>query len=1078
MTPATDPAAADTAIAPAAQYSLRLLPEDAKSRSLALDLPEDPLAMLQAELESQLSRLDRQRSSSAVSAPGPDSVVFDLALDVLNPDDDGNMLELQWTEYFPGDYDGNGEVNIADLTPLARKLGSSVSYRDPDSTGGTAHWPLGDPAGPGSANWELARLDGNRDGLLDIADVTAVAQHWGQALEGYRVYRSSKGGKPELLAWPGLPDAALSVPREAAQLLPGGNRAYSFVDRLDYYGEARYFVRPCLASAGYEGPASAEAQYVRATELMPSLSADRESGVAPLRVEFSAGQTMLLGTSIERYSWDLDGDGEDDLSGTDGTVHWDFTESGSYHCRLRVQDGIGRSAEAFLDINVGDAPRFELELQDHLLSVGQYLVCDARVSPGSHPISLIELAMDGPAPYLRELQEPGSKLGIPLTTPGDYSVILRAVDSEGNLAQTTQQLRVLPRHLPQAVVAVLTEPLLPGQPIELDGSASSSMNGGIAAFEWQAPGAELLSHDNGSRLRLQYPVGGLKLLELTVTDQLGYRDTYEVALELAPLPVIKLLAGNEVIFGRQYGLNAYKSYALVGNSLTLDWDLDGDGEFEILNGEVLQKLIAPNERRTMLFNIRATDEAGNTATLSHSMLCIPEPEARVEIRDQLGAAGRRVLLDASSSVREDYSSYRWNYQSGAPLTTTEPWLELDMQDWHGSRWISLNVITGSVSSRAIYFELCAEWQISLTDTALSYNGIYPLEGLRQAGIALNQPDCSFIFVPIYVPSIGPIGLSRMTMSESGPALELLSLIDGAYHPIGMGVLNHQMHLVYQDCDRNTILIQSSTGPEMCEWQEVIQVLPLDRSREVRGTLLQEEGRLLLLCTALDDGIVMMTELRNGPEREWSQLRPVLQLREGFSIDYMEGAFIDGRPALACSSIREAGQSLNIYAVADDSSGLNWTGFRVMQLPAGSQLREMLELEGRPAALLAGALPAEELSLARAADAQGLDWSDLSTPPQDSSRPLAEELDISLVDGHPVIACWRDGHRLLIARDGGGRDWQPEVLLHDRYPSLICCTAVVLDMDGLPGTLLYGSGDNGYTNLLAEVAWPDLDHWSW
>ena len=73
------------------------------------------LAMLQAELERVLSISDTQRSAAAAADP---------RLRNLNYVDGA----FQWYYDAPGDYDQNGEVNAADLVPLASHFGESGQF--------------------------------------------------------------------------------------------------------------------------------------------------------------------------------------------------------------------------------------------------------------------------------------------------------------------------------------------------------------------------------------------------------------------------------------------------------------------------------------------------------------------------------------------------------------------------------------------------------------------------------------------------------------------------------------------------------------------------------------------------------------------------------------------------------------------------------------------------------------------------------------------------------------------------------------------------------------------------------------
>lgn len=80
-------------------------------------------AELKHQLNMEFKRLGIDPTKVAGAAPsGESNAVFDLDayLYELNPGsgDPPAGIELAWTERAVGDYDMNGEVNVADLTPL------------------------------------------------------------------------------------------------------------------------------------------------------------------------------------------------------------------------------------------------------------------------------------------------------------------------------------------------------------------------------------------------------------------------------------------------------------------------------------------------------------------------------------------------------------------------------------------------------------------------------------------------------------------------------------------------------------------------------------------------------------------------------------------------------------------------------------------------------------------------------------------------------------------------------------------------------------------------------------------------
>jgi len=135
-----------------------------------------------------------------------------------------------WYYFNQGDYDQNGEVNIADLTPLGAHFGAT---------------------GPFEWRTDLACIDGDDNGELNIADITPLGNNFGNSLDGYRVYYSfSSGDYPADNLAPNGPGALLSIdaPFYSAIADPGKRKYFSVP--LDPPGLGNcHWARPYLGSA-------------------------------------------------------------------------------------------------------------------------------------------------------------------------------------------------------------------------------------------------------------------------------------------------------------------------------------------------------------------------------------------------------------------------------------------------------------------------------------------------------------------------------------------------------------------------------------------------------------------------------------------------------------------------------------------------------------------------------------------------------------------------------------------------------------------------------------------------------------
>lgn len=260
-------------------------------------------------------RFDAPRRASI--PPRSDAARSELQLDVPT-------RTFTWRYYSPGDYDQNGEVGIADLTPLGLHFGE------------TASGPAFDPATAQSV------VDGDGNGEINLADLTTIGQNFGNNVSSFRVFGGATAGD-----YPAGNDASdgiaelETVPFSAVQGNAAAERVW-FQYHLDPLPAAYYWVRP-VDSAGASGTPSTAQDLLAGIPNSPpsaSLLADISAGTLPLLVNFTATATDPdLFDSLE-YHWDFDGDGSFDLnSGGVNTAAYTFTSSAQFTARVYVSDG-------------------------------------------------------------------------------------------------------------------------------------------------------------------------------------------------------------------------------------------------------------------------------------------------------------------------------------------------------------------------------------------------------------------------------------------------------------------------------------------------------------------------------------------------------------------------------------------------------------------------------------------------------------------------------------------------------------------------------------------------------------------
>jgi hypothetical protein len=162
--------------------------------------------------------------SVAVVPRGASGAVTDLAV----TQGSGYNAVLTWTEVNAGDYDNSGEVNIADLQPVAA-------------------YYMSVPTGPNDPSY---MADGDKSGEVNITDLQPIANNFMNYLSGYTIYRAPYSGSPPDFTGLGhLPNLGtppvntnVSIDRPASPPTHP-HLTYTYTDDVASTGEYAYIVR-------------------------------------------------------------------------------------------------------------------------------------------------------------------------------------------------------------------------------------------------------------------------------------------------------------------------------------------------------------------------------------------------------------------------------------------------------------------------------------------------------------------------------------------------------------------------------------------------------------------------------------------------------------------------------------------------------------------------------------------------------------------------------------------------------------------------------------------------------------------
>lgn len=131
------------------------------------------LATLQFRHEAQLAMRRTTQAPRSIRAAAPTQVFAGPAFS----GSDMLLCAVQYTN--PGDYDQNGLVTISDLTPLALHFGKTGPFAQDVAYIGFGSYPV------------ESLVDGDGNGEINLADLTVIGQNFGNdALGGYNIYAS------------------------------------------------------------------------------------------------------------------------------------------------------------------------------------------------------------------------------------------------------------------------------------------------------------------------------------------------------------------------------------------------------------------------------------------------------------------------------------------------------------------------------------------------------------------------------------------------------------------------------------------------------------------------------------------------------------------------------------------------------------------------------------------------------------------------------------------------------------------------------------------------------------------------
>jgi hypothetical protein len=300
---------------------------------------------------------------------------------------------------------------------------------------------------------------------------------------------------------------------------------------------------------------------------------------------------------------------------------------GAHTFTVRVTDAHTRSTQASTTVKVTAPPTTNLTAMPADPQSGETITLDSASADAGGSVVQHEWDLDGNGTYERSTDAVRT-LETKFATPGAHTVGVRVTDNDG--ATSTQSLVITVRTLPpMATFTVSPAPPVVGSTATLSALGSLDLDGRIARYEWDLDGDGTYETNGASAPTVQhvFTAAGPIAVRLRVTDDSGAQAEKTVSVSPNRAPVAAVTAApNPVVAGRPVTFDAGGSLDPDGTVARFQWDLDGDGIFELDTATTPTTARAYPNAGAVTVRVRVTDDAGTPAMGTVEVVVRPVPE--------------------------------------------------------------------------------------------------------------------------------------------------------------------------------------------------------------------------------------------------------------------------------------------------------------------------------------------------------------------------------------------------------------------------------------------------------------------
>lgn len=290
---------------------------------------------------------------------------------------------------------------------------------------------------------------------------------------------------------------------------------------------------------------------------------------------------------------------------------------------------------------------------------GETVTLDASASDAFY----VEFDKEGDGEYER-IDETDFIVNVSYANSGTYDPVARA---DGENTDLCGQVTVNER--PSAALSVSPNPAVTSESVTFDASASTDTDGNIVEFRWDFDGDGSTDRTTEtSTTDFTYSRADTYLVSVTVVDDDGAHDTAERELVVEANVVAECTVDPSTVApGEFVTIDATGSQ----NAELIDYDTDGDGEYEILEETTFSYDVrAPETSFTPSVRVYTGDrsDTADCGTVTVEEQNEP-PRAAIAISPRPGVVGQTATLDASNSTDPDGQivEYRWDFDGNGTI---------------------------------------------------------------------------------------------------------------------------------------------------------------------------------------------------------------------------------------------------------------------------------------------------------------------------------------------------------------------------------------------------------------------------